>query len=105
MAADLTPLYYLAGIAGTVGSGVMAARAYMGKQRDRWISEGSKQASLADKLDANTSAAAANTKAIEGLSREIRELAAETKTRISGHEGRLDRLESTVLGQQWKGGP
>lgn len=102
MPSDLTPLYYLAGIAGTVGSGLMGARAYMNKQRDRWITEGTKQASLADKLDANTNAAGANTRAIEDLSRAMHELAAETKTQITGHANRLDRLESTVLGQRWK---
>lgn len=104
MPADLTPLYYLAGIAGTVGSGLMGARAYMNKQRDRWISEGTKQASLADKLDANTDAARANTRAIEDLSREMRDFAAETKTQLNGHAGRIDRLEVTVLGQRWKAG-
>jgi hypothetical protein len=101
--ADLTPIYYLASIAGTAGAGVMGARAYMSKQRDRWISEGTKQASLADKLDANTTAAGANTAAVERLSRELHDYAARTETQLNGHASRLDRLEGSVLG--WRGVP
>lgn len=101
--ADLTPVYYITSIAGTAGAGLLGARAYLAKQRDRWISEGTKQASLADKLEANTAAAGANTAAIDRLAKEMHESNAEVKSRLNGHDDRLNRLDNVVLGQ-WKGG-
>lgn len=99
--ADLTPIYYLASIAGTAGAGVMGARAYLSRQRDRWVAEGTKQASLSDSLVANTAAAAANTAAIERLSRDLHDYTSKTETQLNGHAGRLDRMESIVLSRQW----
>jgi hypothetical protein len=99
--ADLTPVYYLTSIAGTAGAGLLGARAYLSKQRDRWISEGTKQASLSDSLTANTAAAAANTAAIERLSKDLHDYATKTETQLNGHAGRLDRIEGIVLSRQW----
>lgn len=99
--ADLTPIYYLAGIATTVGSGLVGARAYLGKQRDRWITEGTKQASLADRLDANTKAADANTAALAGLGQQMQAFMTRTETTLNIHAGRLDRMEQAVMHRRW----
>lgn len=98
---DLTPVYYLVGIGSTVVTGLYATRNYLSKQRDRWISEGSKENALAEKLDANTNAAQANTQAIQALSHEIKDLGQEVKQRLNGHDTRIDRLETVIL-NRWK---
>ena len=99
MSGDLTPAYYLIGIAGTIGSGLLAMRVYMGKQRDRWVAQGGKEVSLADKLDAATKAAMENTRAIAELSALLRAVSA----RLDGYETRLRRVEDAVLTPRWRG--
>ena len=99
MSGDLTPVYYLTGIGGTLGTGLWAMRAYMSKQRDRWREQGGKETSLSDKLDLATRAASEATEAIKELNGLLREM----KVRLDGYEARLRRVEDTVLTPRWRG--
>jgi hypothetical protein len=94
--ADLEPVYYLVAIAGSVGGGVVAARSYFGRQREKWLKEGAKEANLSEKLETNTQAANNNTKAITELSGDLQGFIAETRRALDAGSRRFDRIENSL---------
>jgi hypothetical protein len=91
---SLVPVYYIVSIASVIVAGLLAVRTYTSKMKKDWIAQGSKEASLADKLEANTAAASENTKAINRLSAEMSAMIVKTETRLGAHDRRIDRLEA-----------
>ena len=76
-------------------------RAYLARLKAQWVNEGTKAKALTDTLADNTAAASRNTEAVNGLTREIRDLAVKTEERFQAQERRLDRIEA----RGWSTGP
>lgn len=102
---DLVPLYYLASIGVAVGGGVAGVRSYLGRQREKWLDEGKKEASLAKELEQNSLGMKQNTEAIEGLSNEMRRVATdlreftqESRRRFDSGDRRFQLIEDSIWG-------
>lgn len=92
MAADLTPVYYIAATAASIGAVLGGARSYYARQRARWTDEGARATRQADVTEANTKAAKENTVAIK----ELTTFVDETRHTLLSHDGRIGRLEDIV---------
>lgn len=99
---DLTPLYYLVSIAGSLTAGAVAMRKFLSSQRAKWQKEGKQEADLAGSIkqlgesaEANSKATDKNTRAIETLSGEMRNFRDQVTQQMNGLDGRVIRLEAT----------
>lgn len=102
---ELVPLYYLSGIALAVGGGVAGVRSYLGRQREKWLGEGKKEADLAKVMTTNSQVGADNTRAIQGMSSQMRELGdnlreftAESQRRFDAADRRFQGIEDQLRG-------
>jgi hypothetical protein len=87
---SLVPLYYLSGIGVAVGGGVAGVRSYLGRQREKWLQEGAKEADLAKVLEANSKVGASNTEAIDRMSTEMRRLGEDLRAFTAEAQRRFD---------------
>jgi hypothetical protein len=90
---SLVPLYYLSGIGVAVGGGVAGVRSYLGRQREKWVQEGAKEADLAKVLEANSRVGAGNTEAIDRMSVELRRVGEDLRAFTSEASRRLDAVD------------
>jgi hypothetical protein len=94
---ELVPLYYLSGIALAVGGGVAGVRSYLGRQREKWLDEGKKEADLSKVLEDNSRVGTENTAAINNMlvemrrvGTDLRDFTAESRRRFEDMDSRLD---------------
>lgn len=90
---SLVPLYYLSGIGVAVGGGVAGVRSYLGRQREKWLQEGAKEADLTKVLEANSKVGASNTAAIDRMSDELRRFGESLKESTAETQRRLDAVD------------
>ena len=93
---SLVVLYYVVGIAALLIAGLWALKKYNDNQRKEWIEQGDKERNLADRLEANTRAAAANTMSIDKLSEKLDRFSDSVQQQLNGHDKRMSRLEDWV---------
>jgi hypothetical protein len=86
----LTPVYYVLAILALLCGGAAGAWRFVSAQRKRGRDEGSREANLANALDENTKAAAANTAAIGQLGGKFDRFADQTQRRLDAGERRFE---------------
>jgi hypothetical protein len=72
---------------------VAGVRSYLGRQREKWIAEGAKEADLAKVLEANSRVGASNTAAIERMSEEMRHLGEDLRAFTTEAQRRFDAAD------------
>jgi len=93
LSASLVPLYYVAGILALIAGGLWTLKRYADNQREQNILQGSKEATLVDKLEANTKAADKNTASIEKLGEKFDAFSSTIDKRLTLIDYRVDKLE------------
>jgi hypothetical protein len=93
VSADLTPLYYVTGTAGSIVLVLSSARSYYARQKKRWTDEGAQSTRNTEAIESNTRAATANTAQLAALGEKLAEQSAETRAQFARHETRINRLE------------
>lgn len=90
------PLYYLAGIVLAALALMGAVRSWVNGQREKWITQGSREASLDTTLRNLDTTTRANTEAVATLTEEMHGFAnsmAEVRQTLNGHSAQLQELQ------------
>jgi len=109
---SLITLYYIIAILGAVGAVPIATIRFYRRQKARWQTDGEQHAKAIAAMEANTSAAAENTKAIGSLTSKldafadnVRDQFADVHSKIGDIRTRLTRVETQQNGGHFQGRP
>jgi hypothetical protein len=72
---------------------VAGVRSYLGRQREKWLQEGAKEADLTKVLEANSQVGKNNTAAIEKMSDELRRFGENLRASTAETQRRLDSVD------------
>jgi hypothetical protein len=72
---------------------VAGVRSYLGRQREKWLHEGAKEADLAKAMENNSKVGTSNTEAIDRMSVELRRFGENLRASTEETQRRLDAVD------------